>query len=84
MREIKHSVTLKKDSKADMHRNFLTQFLKDIAVTCFVFKIKEENRRQFSSHLLCQNFKSVNWEPDGKNKHFFTEKFDSDIWEELI
>ena len=71
MKEIKHSVNLKKDSKTDMYQNFLKAILKIYSCHVFCFKIKEESRRQFSSHLFCQNFKAVDCEPDGKNQALF-------------
>ena len=71
MKEIKHSVNLKKDSETDMYQNFLKAILKRYSCDVFCFKIKEESRRQFSSHLYRHNFKAVNCEPDGKNRALF-------------
>ena len=83
MKEIKHSVNLKKDSKTDMYQKFLKAILKRYSCHVFCFKIKEKSRRQFSSHLFSQTFKAVNCEPDGKSKHTFTEKLNSDKQEDL-
>ena len=72
MREIKHSVTMNKESKTDMYQIFLKAVLERYSCHAFCFKIKEQSRRQFSSPLLLQIFKAVNCEPDGKNHAFFT------------
>ena len=84
MKEIKHSVNLKKDSETDMYQKFLKAILKRYSCHVFCFKIKEKSRRQFSSHLVSQNFKAVNCVPDGKSKHIFTEKLNSDNQEDSI
>ena len=83
MKEMKHSVTLENCSKTELNQIFSKAIPERYSCHAFCFKFKEHSR-QFSSPLLCQNFKSMNCEPDGKDQAFFTEKLDSDNQEVLL